>query len=98
NRRLKATAEGGAQPKEHAAKYAADRVRNTSVIWLASTMGCCECHSHKYDPFTHKDFYSFAAVFPAVNENPVGRQDQSKLPTPEQAAQLKVIDDKLSAA
>jgi hypothetical protein len=96
NRLLQTTEEGGAQPKEYAAKYAADRVRNTSVIWLAATMGCAECHSHKYDPFTHKDFYSFAAFFADILEKPVGRQDQTKLPTPEQAAELKVLDEKIA--
>ncbi len=40
NRLLQTTEEGGAQPKEYTAKYAADRVRNASVVWLASTMGC----------------------------------------------------------
>jgi hypothetical protein len=98
NRLLQTTEEGGAQPKEYAAKYAADRVRNTSVIWLASTMGCCECHSHKYDPFTQKDFYSFAAFFADISEKPVGRQDQTKLPTAEQAAELKAIDEELATA
>jgi hypothetical protein len=98
NRLLQTTEEGGAQPKEYTAKYAADRVRNTSVIWLASTMGCSECHSHKYDPFTHKDFYSFAAFFADVNEKAVGRQDQTKLPTPEQASALAELDKKLAAA
>jgi hypothetical protein len=98
NRLLQTTEEGGAQPKEYAAKYAADRVRNTSVIWLASTMGCCECHSHKYDPFTQKDFYSFAAFFADISEKPVGRQDQTKLPTAEQAAELKAIDKELATA
>ncbi len=96
NRLLQTTEEGGAQPKEYAAKYAADRVRNTSVIWLAATMGCSECHSHKYDPFTHKDFYSFAAFFADISEKPVGRQDQTKLPTAQQAAELKVLDEKIA--
>jgi Protein of unknown function (DUF1553)/Protein of unknown function (DUF1549)/Planctomycete cytochrome C len=98
NRLLQTTEEGGAQPKEYGAKYAADRVRNTAVIWLASTMGCCECHSHKFDPFTQKDFYSFAAFFADISEKPVGRQDQTKLPTPGQAAQLKAIDEELATA
>lgn len=98
NRLLQTTEEGGAQPKEYAAKYAADRVRNTSVIWLASTMGCCECHSHKFDPFTQQDFYRFAAFFADISEKPVGRQDQTKLPTPAQAAELRAIDDELAIA
>jgi hypothetical protein len=98
NRLLQTTEEGGAQPKEYAAKYSADRVRNTSVIWMASTMGCAECHTHKYDPFTQKDFYRFAAFFADLSEKPVGRQEQTKLPTPEQAAAWKQIDEQLAAA
>ena len=46
------TREGGAQPKEYLAKYAADRVRTVAITWLGSTMGCAECHDHKFDPFT----------------------------------------------
>ena len=68
NRLLQTTEEGGAQAKEYMAKYAADRVRNTAVAWLGSTMGCCQCHDHKYDPFTTKDFYSLAAFFADVQE------------------------------
>jgi hypothetical protein len=98
NRLLQTTEEGGAQPKEYTAKYAADRVRNTATIWLASTMGCCECHSHKFDPFSQKDFYRFAAFFADVNEKAVGRQDQTKMPTAEQTAQLAQLDAQLAAA
>src|SRR4029079_18380877 len=58
NRLLQTTEEGGAQPKEYLAKYGADRVRNYASVWLAGTMGCCECHDHKFDPYTAKDFYS----------------------------------------
>src|SRR5262249_36969692 len=61
NRLLMTTEEGGAQPKEYAAKYAADRVRNVSSVWLGLTLGCCECHSHKFDPFVQKEFYQTAA-------------------------------------
>jgi len=63
NRLNMMTREGGAQEKEYLAKYAADRVRTVSMTWLGSTMGCAECHDHKYDPFTSKDFYSMEAFF-----------------------------------
>src|SRR5262249_30243189 len=63
NRLLMTTEEGGAQPKEYTAKYAADRVRNVSAVWLAGTVGCAECHDHKFDPYTTRDFYSLAAFF-----------------------------------
>lgn len=98
NRLLQTTEEGGAQAKEYTAKYVADRVRNTSAIWMASTMGCSECHNHKFDPFTAKDFYSFGAFFADVSEKAVGRQDQAKVPTPEQEMQAKNLEAQLSAA
>ena len=72
NMLLQTTSEGGAQAKEYLAKYAADRVRNTSSIFLGVTMGCAECHDHKFDPFTQKDFYSLAAFFSDIQEKGVG--------------------------
>ena len=63
NRLNMVTREGGAQPKEYIAKYQADRVRTVSIAWLGSTMACCECHDHKFDPFTTRDFYSMEAFF-----------------------------------
>lgn len=62
------TREGGAQPKEYLAKYAADRVRTVGMAWMGSTLGCCECHDHKYDPFSTKDFYSMGAFFADVKQ------------------------------
>ena len=67
------------------AKYAADRVRNVSTSGSASTLGCAECHDHKFDPFTNKEFYSLAAFFADVKETAVGRQEQTPFPSPEQA-------------
>ncbi|MFN7141214.1 MAG: DUF1549 domain-containing protein, partial [Limisphaerales bacterium] len=52
------TGEGGAQDKEYRAKYFADRVRTTGAVWLGTTLGCAECHDHKYDPYSIKDFYA----------------------------------------
>jgi hypothetical protein len=68
NRLNMKTREGGAQPKEYLAKYAADRVRTLAGTWLGSTMGCCECHDHKYDPFLTKDFYQMEAFFADIQE------------------------------
>jgi hypothetical protein len=98
NRLLQTTEEGGAQPKEYEAKYAADRVRNVSSVWLGSTMGCCQCHDHKFDPFTMRDFYSLAAFFADVQEASVGRREPGlSLPTDEQAAALKKLDEETSS-
>ncbi len=71
NRLNRMTAEGGSQPKEYLAKYASDRIRTTSTVWLGSTLGCAECHDHKFDPFTHRDFYRFGAFFADIEEEGV---------------------------
>ncbi|NQZ57071.1 MAG: DUF1553 domain-containing protein [Lentisphaeraceae bacterium] len=71
NRLNKVTKEGGAQAGEYLAKYAADRVANLSSVWLGSTLQCAECHNHKYDPFSAKDFYSMAAFFADVKQEGV---------------------------
>jgi hypothetical protein len=96
NRLLQTTEEGGAQAREYTAKYAADRVRNTGVIWLGLTMGCCECHDHKYDPLTARDFYSFEAFFADIQEVPVGRQAQTPVPTEQQQQELADLDARLA--
>ena len=63
NRLNMKSTEFGIQDAEYLAKYSADRVRTTATTWLGVTVGCAECHDHKFDPFTIKDFYSFAAFF-----------------------------------
>jgi cytochrome c553 len=97
NRMLQTTEEGGAQAKEYTAKYAADRVRNMGVAWLASTTGCAQCHDHKFDPITQKDFYSLAAFFADVREVATGRQEQTPMPAAEQAARLRQLDAEIAA-
>ncbi len=68
NRLNMVTREGGAQPAEYLAKYASDRVRTISMAWLGSTMGCAECHDHKFDPITTRDFYSMEAFFADIKQ------------------------------
>ncbi|HTI52133.1 MAG TPA: DUF1549 and DUF1553 domain-containing protein, partial [Planctomycetaceae bacterium] len=96
NRLLMTTREGGAQAKEYLAKYSADRVRNFSAVWLAGTMGCCECHDHKYDPFSTRDFYSMAAFFADLQEVAVGVQPGTKIPTADESARLAAFDAEMA--
>ena len=97
NRLLQTTQEGGAQPDEYVTIYQADRVRNFGNVWLAATTGCAQCHDHKYDPFTIKDFYSLAAFFADIKEKAVGKRTPNlTLPTAEQEAKLKEAEDKLA--
>ena len=105
NRLLQTTHEGGLQPKEYRAIYAADRVRNFSAVWLGGTMGCSQCHDHKFDPYTMVDFYSLAAFFADVddeghfksgtNANPTVRAPELELPTPEQSGHVAELQEHL---
>ena len=60
-------------------------------------MACAQCHNHKFDPYTQKDFYSFAAFFADVSETAVGRQAQTKIPTAEQEKRIAAIELELAA-
>lgn len=62
------TREGGAQPGEYLAKSMGDRVRAVGATWLGLTTGCAECHDHKFDPFTAKDFYTMGAFFADIQQ------------------------------
>ncbi len=105
NRLNRTSAEGGLQPDEYLAKYGADRVRTVSVAWLGSTMGCAECHDHKFDPFLTKDFYAMKAFFADVEETGLlpdrGEKawgTQIELPTAEQERQRVLLDQQIASA
>jgi hypothetical protein len=97
NRLIETTEEGGAQAKEYAVKYECDRVRNISTVWMAATMGCCQCHDHKFDPYSQKDFYSMAAFFADIQEAPIGRREPGMLVLDDQqVAHGKKLDDQIA--
>ncbi|WLD14205.1 PSD1 and planctomycete cytochrome C domain-containing protein [Planctellipticum variicoloris] len=99
NRLLQTTEEGGAQAKEYIAKYSADRVRNVADVWLGATLGCAECHDHKFDPFTTQDFYSLGAFFADVQEPAIGGRGPGMLvPSPDQSQRLAELDQTVASA
>ena len=57
------TNEGGTIAEENLANYAADRVQTLGWVYLGLTTNCAQCHDHKFDPITQKDYYSLAAFF-----------------------------------
>ncbi len=100
------SAEGGVQDKEYLAKYIAERVRNASGTWLGITLGCAECHDHKFDPLTTRDFYRFEAFFADIKERGLYSGANSdgnwgpfvKVPNEQQAADLTILDQQIAAA
>ena len=65
--------EGGADPDEYLNKYVVDRVNTVGSVWLGLTVGCTECHDHKYDPMTTREFYRLYAFFHNVPEKGLDR-------------------------
>jgi len=93
------TGEGGAIEEEYRAKYAFDRLETTATIWMGLTLTCARCHTHKYDPIQHKEYYGLYSFFNNLNEpimdgNKPNPDPFLRVPTPEQTkrqAELKKL-------
>jgi len=68
NRNTRYNEEGGADPAEWRVEYAKDRTRTLGQVWLGMTLGCADCHSHKYDPISQTEFYQLYAFFNSLDE------------------------------
>jgi hypothetical protein len=64
--------EGGIDPEQFRVEAVLDRVNTTGSVWLGLTVGCAQCHNHKYDPFTQREYYQLFAFF--------NNQDEPNLP------------------
>jgi hypothetical protein len=92
--------EGGAIPAEYHNAYIVDRVNTTTTVWLGLTMACAQCHDHKYDPVSQKEFYQLYAFFHNVPESGL---DGSKgnaapllaAPTKEQESKLAKLKEEI---
>ncbi|MFM1769712.1 MAG: hypothetical protein RJA22_2241 [Verrucomicrobiota bacterium] len=93
------TGEGGAIEEEYRAKYAFDRVETTGTMWMGLTLTCARCHTHKYDPITHKEYYGLYAFFNNLSEsvmdgNRPNPEPFLRVPSPQQTnrlAELKAL-------
>jgi hypothetical protein len=61
--------EGGRDKEESRVDYVIDRVNTTGTLWLGLTVGCAQCHTHKFDPISHRDYYSLSAFFNSIDED-----------------------------
>jgi len=74
------TGEGGLIEEEYLVKYAVDRVNTAATVWLGLSVGCAQCHDHKFDPISQRDFYGMFAFFHSIAES--GSDDNALAPAP----------------
>jgi hypothetical protein len=98
------TNEGGTIDEENLAIYAADRVQTLGWIYLGLTTNCCQCHDHKFDPLTMKDYYALAAFFRNTTQQAKdgnmkdGRGPVLTLPSEEDRPRWNALPDEISTA
>ena len=107
NRNHLLNGEGGAIAEEQRFNNLFDRVDTTSTTWLGLTLACCQCHDHKYDPLTRRDYYGLLDAFNRVPESGTPQYFSSRirvappfleLPTEENRARIADFEAKISAA
>jgi hypothetical protein len=93
NRNHQQTQEGGVVDEEYRAEYVADRVNTFGKAFLGLTTECARCHTHKYDPISHRDYYALYAFFNQNNDTgivPYSGEATPSLILPTAAAQKSV--------
>jgi hypothetical protein len=81
--------EGGVDKEESRVETIVDRVNTTATVWLGSTLGCAQCHTHKYDPFTITEYYQMFAFLNNADE------PQMEVPSAAQKAQEKQLQEEI---
>ena len=75
HRNTMTNSEGGTDDEEFRTAAVVDRVNTTMQVWMGLTMGCAQCHTHKYDPITQKEYFEFLAIF--NNTQDADRSDEA---------------------
>lgn len=83
--------EGGTDEEEFRVAAILDRVNTTFGVWMGTTIGCAQCHSHKYDPFSQREYYQLFAFFNQTNDKGRSNDPELELPTPEQTAKREAV-------
>ena len=99
NRLLLTTEEGGAQAKDYEARYLTDRVRAVGTVWLGQTTACAQCHDHKFDPISTRDFYTLGAFFADIEEGIIAAREPG-MPVIDEANEkaIAAVDARIAAA
>ncbi|NRA95455.1 MAG: DUF1553 domain-containing protein [Planctomycetes bacterium] len=84
--------EGGTDDEEWRVAAVKDRIETTAQVWMGLTLGCAECHTHKFDPIAHEDYYRFFAFFNQTEDRDLpGDAPRLRTPTAEQQKKLDTI-------
>lgn len=89
--------EGGTDPEEFRVAAVVDRVNTTSTVWLGMTMACAQCHNHKYDPLSQREYYEMLAFFDSTNDSGDKLEPMVAAPTSEQARRESELDERVRA-
>jgi mono/diheme cytochrome c family protein len=81
--------EGGIDVEQFRVESIVDRVNTTASVWLGLTVGCCQCHDHKFDPLLQKEYYQFFAFLNTCDEPTL------ELGTPEQVKEHQRVSTRL---
>src|SRR5262249_50902924 len=82
--------EGGIDPLEYRFHAMTDRVATTGTVWLGLTVGCAQCHTHKFDPIPHKEYYQFFACLNNCDE------PQMDVPSPAIAGRREALEAQIA--
>ncbi|MDB6069475.1 MAG: Planctomycete cytochrome, partial [Verrucomicrobiales bacterium] len=74
--------ESGSDPLEFRWAQVFDRVKTNATVFMGLTLECAQCHDHKYDPFSQKEFYQFASFFDNIDELGLFSRFSNGTPTP----------------
>lgn len=98
HRNTLANEEGGTDDEQFRNEALVDRVNTTGAVWQGLTIGCCQCHDHKYDPLTQRDYYRVFAIFnnTADNNDANGQAPKISVPDPEQSARQAILQARLA--
>src|SRR5262249_52305978 len=90
--------EGGTDDEEFRVAAVKDRIATTAQVWMGLTLGCAQCHSHKYDPITQREYYQFFAFFNQTEDNDQPNEAPTlPAPTPEQRATMERLKGEIAA-
>lgn len=98
NRNTMTNVEGGTDDEEYRVAAVKDRVATTMQVWMGLTAQCAQCHSHKFDPISQREYYELFAVFNQSED--ADRADEAPrlpLPTPEQKAGRARLEAEIAA-